>query len=343
MSWFERFLHRQQKTAGGGKTAGHLEVANTGSGIKSRIWAVGGGKGGVGKSLVTVNLGILLSRLGNKVLLIDADLGAANLHTFLGLEGDKASLSSFLKNEISDIRLLVKKTSVPNLDLISGAKDSLDVADISAESIIRLQKALRGLEFNYVILDIGPGTTSNMLDLFLTADEGVLLTTPEPTSIENTYRFLKCLVLRRIRNIINSQEHGELKRMLHKLFDKDWPLRIKTISDIIVQLKQIDPGCGEALKGLMGKTGVSFVLNQTRNHEDGAMGISMKKACHDYFGIEINFLGAISYDDSVVESIRLRRPLIIHYGQSPSALGIKDCLQNLLKVRTDFEFQRVRH
>src|SRR3990170_8975838 len=67
-----------------------------------KVWAVGGGKGGVGKSLVTSSLGILLAQSGKKVLIIDADFGAANLHTFFGVQGAKTSLSTFLKRDVPD-------------------------------------------------------------------------------------------------------------------------------------------------------------------------------------------------------------------------------------------------
>jgi Mrp family chromosome partitioning ATPase len=108
---------------------------------RPKIWAVGGGKGGVGKSLVTSNLGILLTRAGNKALLVDADLGTANLHTFVKAEQTTLSLSKFLfTGEPSDIQHLISKTSIPNLDLISGAKDSLDVADLNGNKIMRLHR-----------------------------------------------------------------------------------------------------------------------------------------------------------------------------------------------------------
>src|SRR3972149_390061 len=157
-----------------------------------RIWAIGGGKGGVGKSLITCNFWVLLSRIGKKVLLIDGDVGAANLHTLLGSDGGRLTLSSFIKGEITDIRSLIHKTSIPRLDLISGAKDIPDVADLGGAWIERLKKALNSLEYEYILLDLGPGTSS-----------GILVTTPDPTSVENSYRFLKSIFLRQIKRAID--------------------------------------------------------------------------------------------------------------------------------------------
>lgn len=335
MNWFGKLINKYgEADASAGRADGERQLEVVGSHPRTgitRVWAVGGGKGGVGKSLVTANFGIMLSRLGNKVLLVDVDLGAANLHTFFALEGSKTSLSSFLKGGVTDVESLISKTSIPNVELISGAKDSLDVADINGTSIIMLRNTLRELDYDYVLLDIGPGTSSNMLDLFLSSDEGMILTTPEPTSIENTYRFLKCIVLRRIRNIIHSGENYRRKELLQRVFSGNWNKRIKTVSDIISHLRELDPAHGEILKELMGTTSVSIIINQTRTAEDKYIGPSMRKACFDYFGVDIGYLGDIYYEDCVGDSIRLRKPLIIHYPQSKASFAIESCVQTLLK------------
>ena len=155
-----------------------------------KIWSVGGGKGGVGKSMVAVNLAVTLSKLGEKVLLIDADLGAANLHTFLGIGNSKTTLCQFLNGAVTEIKEVISKTPVPNLEIISGAKDPLDAADTKKDAIEMLKEGIKGVDHDYVILDIGPGTSGHILELFLLANQGILITTPEPTSIDNTYRFL---------------------------------------------------------------------------------------------------------------------------------------------------------
>lgn len=294
------------------------------------IWSVGGGKGGVGKSLVASNLALALSKQGKKVLLVDADLGAANLHTFLGIDGGKGALSSFLKDEISDIGSLISRTPFPNLDLISGAKDSLDVADVRNAQIRRLREALKKVEYDYAVLDIGPGTSSNLLDMFLMGNEGVILSTPEPTTIENNYRFLKCLFLRKIKSIADSQEDGVLNGMLQKIFSDRWSQRVKTVSDIIEQLTVLDFDQGRMLKEDLSATSISMIMNQTKREEDNLMGPSIQRACADYFGMDIGYLGSVGYEDCVSESIRTRRPLVMNYSASRAAKSMEACLGQLM-------------
>ncbi|MDO9351755.1 MAG: P-loop NTPase, partial [Deltaproteobacteria bacterium] len=79
------------------------------------IWTIGGGKGGSGKSFITTNIGICLSKLGARVILIDADLGGANLHTFLGILPPVLSLSDFIKKRVSHLKDVLIHTGVPNL------------------------------------------------------------------------------------------------------------------------------------------------------------------------------------------------------------------------------------
>jgi flagellar biosynthesis protein FlhG len=144
-----------------------------------RIIAVGGGKGGAGKSLLAANVGIFLATIGKRVVLLDADLGGANLHTFVGVERPPLSLEP-----------VVVETAVPGLGLVSGEGPSQK---------LRLLEEVQRLDVEYLIVDLGPGSGSTAIDFFLHADVGVLVVVPEPTSVESTFRFIKSAFARRLR------------------------------------------------------------------------------------------------------------------------------------------------
>lgn len=298
--------------------------------LRAKFLAIGGGKGGVGKSFVASNLGILLSRLGKKVLIVDADLGAANLHTFIGASGAKYSLSGYLKGEVPGIEEVISKTAIPNLDIISGAKDTLDVADLGIGRITRLHAGLKETEYDYIVLDTGPGTSSNLLDIFLMGDEGVLITTPEPTSIENTYRFLKCLILRKVKRVLDSQEGSMMKELLINAFNGKGAGRARTIRETFEHIKMLDQKEMRELSASKDNIKVSVIINQVRRPEDKEVGQFMKRACYDYFGINVNYLGHVGYSECVFDSIMSRRPLTVHYKDSEPVREMEKCLHGLI-------------
>lgn len=298
---------------------------------RPRVWAVGGCKGGVGKSVVACNLAVMLAKTGKRALLVDADLGAANLHTLIGDTEARRTLSAFIKAECDDLSLAIGKTEIPMLDIISGARDSLDAASLGEHKVARLREGIKNVAYDYVVLDTAPGTTNVILDVFMTANEGLLVVTPEPTSVENAYRFIKCLILRRIKKIHESDESGRLKMVLQKILHKKKDLRPRTIGSLLDELRAHDHGQGAILRELLRDTNLHIVVNQTRRPEDGALGYSMERACNDFFGLRVDFLGHIPYGDSVVESVRNRKPLIINYSDSEPAKNMEGIFLSLLQ------------
>jgi flagellar biosynthesis protein FlhG len=114
----------------------------------AHIWPIGGGKGGSGKSFVASSMGRLLAKSGKKTLLIDLDLGAANLHTMVDVPYPEKCFSDFVSKKIHDLEDTVLQTPFPNLFLISGAHDSLDIANLPYEKKIKTLKAIVKLDYD---------------------------------------------------------------------------------------------------------------------------------------------------------------------------------------------------
>ena len=182
----------------------------------AHIWPIGGGKGGSGKSFVASSMGRLLAKSGKKTLLIDLDLGAANLHTMVDVPYPEKCFSDFVSKKIHHLEDAVLQTPFPNLFLISGAHDSLDIANLPSEKKIRTLKAIARLDYDYIILDLGAGTAFNTLDFFLASRNGIFITTPEPTSIENVYRLIRAIYLRRIRHYFSAADFKTLEKKVRE-------------------------------------------------------------------------------------------------------------------------------
>lgn len=295
-----------------------------------KVWSIGGGKGGTGKSMIACNIAIILARLNHKVLLVDADLGGANIHTTLGMGMPEATLSDFLKRRTENLHDVIVETSIPNLSLISGAQDFLDIANPKHEQKLRLLRHLSKIEFDHIILDLGAGTSFNVLDFFLFSDEGILVVMPEPTSIENAYRFIKSAFYRKFRQIVEGQA---IKDLVDEAKDQKNSLGIHTPCDLIKHIRRVNQEAGETLAREMIKFKPKLVMNQVRTKEDVQIGFSMKSASRVYFGINLEYPGYVEYDDCVWRSVRCRRPLAVEHPQSRTMRYIEMIVHNLLSKK----------
>ena len=112
------------------------------------------------------------------MLLVDLDLGASNLHTFLALGKPQMSLKQYLNKEVRDINDVVMQTSQPNLSVISSSGCSLEIANLYYAQKVKLIRAIKKLSYDYLFIDLGSGTHYNTLDFYLISNEGIIITTP---------------------------------------------------------------------------------------------------------------------------------------------------------------------
>jgi len=164
--------------------------------IRNKLWAIGGGKGGVGKSIVSLMLGTSLARQGKKVILVDADLGGSNLHTLAGIRYPLYTLADFINRQVESIEEVVMDTPVENMQLICGADDILGIANPKSTQKTRLFNHLKKLEADFIVLDLGAGASFTTMDFFLFAPNKICVLTPQITSIQNAYGFIKASLYR---------------------------------------------------------------------------------------------------------------------------------------------------
>ena len=131
-----------------------------------KLWSIGGGKGGIGKSIFTLGLGITMAQMGKKIILIDADLGGANLHTLMGVRYPAFTLEDFILKRVERLEDIVIETQVEGIGLICGADDIMGAANPKFAQKIRLLNQLEDLPADLVLLDLGAGTSFNVLDFF---------------------------------------------------------------------------------------------------------------------------------------------------------------------------------
>lgn len=294
-----------------------------------KVWAIGGGKGGVGKSLVTANLSICLALMGHRVITVDLDLGGANLHTCLGVSIPEYTLSDYISKKVRGLEQLVTSTPIENLSIISGAQDEVGMANLKQMQKTKILNELKKLDADYILMDLGAGTSNNTLDFFISAHQGILVALPEPTAIENTYRFIKSVYHRKLKTVEDLLEIGPLidKAMNAKIGENSTP------ADLVNRVIEMNPELGHKLKAEIARFSPKLIINQARTQADIDIGFSMKIICKKYFGIDLDYIGYLDYDATVWQSVKKRRPLLMEFPNSSLVLNFDKIVHRLLNIK----------
>lgn len=303
-----------------------LSVENATS--RRQIWSVGGGKGGIGKSLIAASLAWQLARMGRRVVLVDADLGGANLHTCLGLPAPARTLADFIQRRVDSIEEALAETGAPGLRLLSGAADLLSAANIKYVQKMRVLNRVRTLDVDVVLIDIGAGTSYNILDFFLVSDVSILAVVPEPTSIENGYRFIKSALYRRLRA---AAPHGGIRQYVEAALDPKNALGLRTPVDLVRRVETEDPVAAATLRREMTAFQPRFVVNEVRDERDVAIGHQLIAACSRHLGIRASYAGYVHFDDAVWRAVRRRRLFMADAPTSRAAEEVRQLTRGLLK------------
>lgn len=293
------------------------------------IWAIGGGKGGTGKSFVTSSIGTHLALKGKRVVIIDADLGGANLHSFLGISRPKNSLTEFFENRVS-LNELVVGTGISDMGLITGDLHSLDSDSIKHAQKLKFFRQIKNLDTDYILIDLGAGSHNNTVDTFLLADRMVVVIMPEITSIENMYQFLKNVLFRKLKTMLSA--YG-LKDVVLDSWKNRRIYGIKNLKELIDHLKGISPNIKEILNKELPQFRVFLILNQIRNSQDIGIGLSVKSICLKYFGFQAHYVGYVEHDDCIWNCINRKQAFMKTYPATRCAKEIERLTENLLERR----------
>lgn len=294
-----------------------------------QIWPIGGGKGGTGKSFLTGSLGMLLAGEGHQTLLVDLDLGAANLHTVIGAPGGDLSLSDFLHRRIRSLEEAVTGTPMPNLFLISGVMNSLDIANLAHAQKMKLLRHIATLPYDYILLDLGAGTAFNTIDFFLLSNTGIFVTTPEPTSTENIYRLIRSVYFRKIRQVLDVHHFRSLAKEAEKRNSK----ATVTNPDLLLHvISELDPEKGELLEAALDAMEFSLLMNQHRRQDNSSIGSFICRIIENHLSLKMHFLGNVAYDDLVHHAVCEKRPFLDLYPHTKTALDLRNCFKKMLLV-----------
>ncbi|MBP5793527.1 MAG: P-loop NTPase, partial [Spirochaetaceae bacterium] len=284
-----------------------------------QIIPIASGKGGVGKSLVSANLAIALAQSGKRVVLVDLDLGASNLHLVLGNQSPKAGLGTFLTGN-SEFEEIIVPTDYANLMFIPGDSEIPGMSSIKAAQKNMLIKKLQASNCDFLLIDLGAGTHLSILDFFLLSPQGILVTAPTVTAILDGYLFLKNAVFRLMYN--SFKKNSKAYAYLEKLKNDATSMQRLYIPKLIDAIAEVDPENAELFRRRMKQFRPRLILNMLESPKDAEKALKIRRSCKEYLGVELEHLGVIYRD--VLQDIALasRLPIIVYKPQSVLAQAI---------------------
>ena len=298
------------------------------------IIAVGGGKGGIGKSIVCTNLAIGMALSGQKVILMDTDFGASNLHALLGINNPVYGFQDFFNEEISNKQSLLINTGISNLKFVSGAGDNPGSANINSDKINTIISFVKNLEASTIFLDLGPGINYNVIDFFNISTQNVALTTPEMTSIMKTFSFLRSALFRKIS--LAFKDNPDIQKLVDHSNPENADIETYTTSLLRERFKEEFPDHLEELNNIVQDFTPGLVVNRVRSKKDLLTGDNLIKLVKKFLEVEATYLGYIIESDRVRDSVDEMIPFLIKDPQSKPSENLQQIIGAL--TNTDLHF-----
>ena len=296
-----------------------------------QIIPVASGKGGVGKSLLSANLAIALGQAGKKVLLVDLDLGASNLHLVIGQTSPKTGIGTYLTGQ-SSFDEIISPTDYENVYFIAGDSEIPGLTSLRASKKNDLIKNFQSKDFDYLILDLGAGTHLTILDMFLLSPQGIIVTAPTVTATLNGYLFLKNIVFRMMYNTFRKGTPAH--EYLENLKKDSASLQRLYIPKLVEALEKVDPKNTALFKSRMEEFRPRLVLNMIEDPKDADRANKIRRSCQQFLGLNLEHMGVIYRDTLQDKALASRLPVVVYKPQSLVAQGVYRVADKIIHSET---------
>jgi len=289
------------------------------------IVSIGSGKGGVGKSMLSSNLAVLLAGKGFKVVLIDLDAGGANAHIMFGVFKPERTLGDFMLRRVESLQDVTTELKAFNkLQLIPGMGESMYTANLPTGAKDKLLRHIKKLDADFVFIDVGAGTNYNTLDYFMMADYNICISTPEPTAVLDLYRFVKLAVIRKALSVFLVRD--DVRKTIAKT-------NIQNIDQIFSIAEQAGHDKKAAVQEAVKSFRPLLVANRSGDKKKRIHMLQLQQLLRKYVGVEsITKLGDIPVDTSVEDSVGAFQPVVSYAPNSPAAKAITEIADELLRI-----------
>ncbi|MBC8317842.1 MAG: AAA family ATPase [Desulfobulbaceae bacterium] len=282
-----------------------------------KIIAVGGSKGGIGKSMFAANVSVFLAQKGFSVIAMDLDLGGANLALYLGEKYilDR-TINDFLKKKYPSLEDIIIDSSY-GPKIIGGDSSELGAANIHHAQKMKLIRAIKGLDADFIILDLGGDTSFNMLDFFLLADHGLVITTRDSASYIGSYQFIKTALYRKINRLADHLDDAErdldpqLSTVLKKCTVANGQPMSQTIVSLLDRVAENDPfDLPQVLKSIIGFKPHLIVNRAPSLLQANQVAHTISDLAKRYLSVRIGCPGHINKYPEIEDNLSNNAPLV---------------------------------
>jgi flagellar biosynthesis protein FlhG len=298
--------------------------------MSKKVIAIVGPKGGIGKSTISSNLAVALANMGKKVTAVDLDLGGANLHILLGIKHFDHSLDDFILKKVAGLDEVLIGTGINNLQLICGGANIPDIANMPFQQKMKLINHLLKLESEVVILDLAAGSSFNVIDFLLIANQQLMITSPEAPSLIKVYSFIKSCVFRLLTFHFKSEEAHDVLDILTQAKDIEANPHLKTVGNILLEVAKINPAAAESARKMLDKFRPNIVINMVQAAEEIKAGNVIRSMLEQYLSITSSLVTTIPTDPMVRKALFKNKPMMLAYPGSEFSLAVRRLAEQCL-------------
>jgi len=289
--------------------------------MRRSTFAVASGKGGTGKSTFAINLSMALAALGHEVILVDADLGGADLSTLLGIHAPRYTLKDFIQGDVSYLPEILEPTPSPHLRLICGGTDIISVSNPYYQQKVKLIRALAQLQADYIVVDLGPDITFNNLDFFNAAPVGFLVTQNMDAMILGFYRFLKAAFVRRLKQEFRNESY--ILSIISDFQNRGWSHARR---DLIGSIRAASREAQKHLDAVLETFQPKLVFNMVESPAARKTADQMFSFILENFGFRLQTVGFIPRDRDVEKAYARNEPYLLRFPRSAASKALYEVL-----------------
>ncbi len=264
----------------------------------ARTIAIGGGKGGVGKTILSTNLALSLAQTNSRsVVVFDGDFGNANCHTLLGITKVEKSLEDYFSENLP-LSAIIQPTAYSNVRLVSGASNKIDGFSEQPQKRRKLFEEIRNIDCDYVLIDLGAGVGNETLDLYNFSDEKLVVVMPQFTSLENAYTFIKSAFILDLKS----------RKNLAAIYEENG-YDLEALRDAVKKTPDDDEVRLEYDR-LISSQSFRVIANYLTEEKDFVIVSNLQKIVKEYLDLDSSLGGRLSASKEVKSSVNKLTPFV---------------------------------